>query len=264
MKQVVCIKWGDRYGATYVNRLYGMVSRNITPPFRFVVLTDDPRGLRPEIESAPIPDITAPMPKGVPGKWPKAALWSANLAGLTGPFLFMDLDVIILRSLDDFFEYGEEDDIILARNAAKPFHRLGQTSLFRAPVGKLTLLLQAFQQDPQKIGELYRYEQNYVTKNAPGGVRFWPRSWVRHFRIQCVPIFPLNLIFEPPKPKRAKVVIFPGKLNPPDAIAGRWDKKATYRTVRDHLAYVWAYRLGYQGLRRYVRPVTWVETAWRE
>ena len=31
VKQVLCIKWGTRYGAEYVNRIYGMVSRNLTP-----------------------------------------------------------------------------------------------------------------------------------------------------------------------------------------------------------------------------------------
>ena len=32
VKQVICINWGTKYGPDYVNRLYGMVARNITPP----------------------------------------------------------------------------------------------------------------------------------------------------------------------------------------------------------------------------------------
>lgn len=36
-KNVVCIRWGMKYGAHYVNRLYGMVARHLTPPFRFRV-----------------------------------------------------------------------------------------------------------------------------------------------------------------------------------------------------------------------------------
>jgi len=50
MKQVVCISWGAKYGAPYINRLYGMVARNITPPFRFVAFTDTADGVRPEVE----------------------------------------------------------------------------------------------------------------------------------------------------------------------------------------------------------------------
>ena len=30
---VVCLKWGDRYGAFYVNRLYDGVRRNLSRPF---------------------------------------------------------------------------------------------------------------------------------------------------------------------------------------------------------------------------------------
>ncbi len=33
---IICMKWGDKYGAEYVNKLYAMVKRNITIPFQFV------------------------------------------------------------------------------------------------------------------------------------------------------------------------------------------------------------------------------------
>ena len=45
MKQVICISWGPKYGAPYVNRLYAMVARNLTPPFSFTCFTDDAGGL---------------------------------------------------------------------------------------------------------------------------------------------------------------------------------------------------------------------------
>lgn len=263
-KQIVCIKWGAKYGPDYVNRLYGMVSRNITPPFTMTVLTDDPSGLRPEIRHAAIPDLDVDMPRGVPGKWPKAALWGPRLGELEGPVLFMDLDVVVTGSLDAFFSYGGPDDVILSRNAAKPFHRLGQTSLFRFPVGKLAPMQEMFRRDPQGMGERYRYEQNFVTHNAPGGVSFWPRKWVRHFRIQCVPTFPLNLFRAPPRPRDAKVVIFAGHLNPPDAIAGRWNRKQESRALGDHLRHVFRQERSYKALRSYVKPTDWVADAWRE
>ena len=56
MYSVVCMKWGDKYGAEYVNRLYNMVARNTTLPFKFVCFTDNANGLLPEIESRPLPD----------------------------------------------------------------------------------------------------------------------------------------------------------------------------------------------------------------
>ena len=45
VKQIVCVKWGKAYGSEYVNRLYGMVARHTTPPFRVVCLTDDRQGI---------------------------------------------------------------------------------------------------------------------------------------------------------------------------------------------------------------------------
>ena len=30
---IICMKWGTKYGAEYVNRLYNMVKRNLTLPF---------------------------------------------------------------------------------------------------------------------------------------------------------------------------------------------------------------------------------------
>jgi len=33
---VICIKWGKKYGPDYVNTLHSMVSRHLSRPFRFV------------------------------------------------------------------------------------------------------------------------------------------------------------------------------------------------------------------------------------
>ena len=40
-KNIICMKWGTKFGASYVNRLYDMVERNTTVPHRFVCFTDD-------------------------------------------------------------------------------------------------------------------------------------------------------------------------------------------------------------------------------
>ena len=41
---VLCFSWGTKYGAPYVNKLYRGVKRNMTIPFRFICMTDDPTG----------------------------------------------------------------------------------------------------------------------------------------------------------------------------------------------------------------------------
>ena len=41
---VVCVKWGTKYGADYVNRLHRAVRRHLSAARSFVCLTDDPEG----------------------------------------------------------------------------------------------------------------------------------------------------------------------------------------------------------------------------
>ena len=266
-KQVICISWGPKYGAPYVNRLYGMVARNLTPPFSFTCFTDNSDGFRPEVLAEPLPPLDVAMPTGTKGIWPKARLWGPRLGDLTGPVLFMDLDLVVTGSLDDFFSYGDPDRVILSRNPNTPLERLGQTSLFRFPVGSLVPLQQRFVADPQGVADTYRFEQRYVTREAPGGVDFWPAAWVRHFRFHCVRPLPLNFFLAPKLPPDARVVIFPGGLLPPHAIEGRWTGGYRPRSPAAHLRGLFGPDrpdppLRY--LRHYLRPSRWVEDAWRE
>ena len=57
MVNVLCMKWGTKYPADYVNTLYSMVARNLSREFRFVCLTEDATGLDPKIEAFPLPQI---------------------------------------------------------------------------------------------------------------------------------------------------------------------------------------------------------------
>ena len=54
---VICIKWGTKYGPDYVNKLQSMVQRHLHRPFRFVCMTDDTTGIDPAIEVKPIPMV---------------------------------------------------------------------------------------------------------------------------------------------------------------------------------------------------------------
>lgn len=266
IKQVICINWGTKYGAPFINRLYGMVARNITPPFRFTCFTDSTAGIRPEVDCQPLPELDFVMPVNTKGIWGKSRLWGEKLADLQGPVLFMDLDLVVTGSLDAFFTYGDPDGVILSPNPAKPFERLGQTSVFRFPVGKLLPLQRRFLENPQAIADEYRYEQRFVTRNAPGGIDLFPRTWVRHFRYQCLPLFPLNLWKPARLPRDARIVIFPGGLHPSHAINGGWTGRDGWSLgqhllglrERHHDGSRWRY------LRHYVRPTAWVAEAWRE
>jgi hypothetical protein len=269
VKQVVCVKWGSLYGPEYVNRLYAMVARHLTPPFRFVCLADHGDGLRPEVEWFELPELGCPHPVRTMGKWRKQVLWGRSVPGLEGVALFIDLDSVIVGPLDDYFSYGEPGDVITARNWARPLQRLGQTSVFRFPVGANAHILDDFRADPQGVADRFQFEQHYVTHAVKGGIKFWPEGWTRHFRLHCLPKFPLRYFVPARLPPEARIVTFPGGPNPDDVMVGRWNKKAPPHRSR------WAHLMAtfsddrvdpsrWRHLQRYVLPVRWIEEHWRE
>ncbi|RRJ97234.1 glycosyl transferase [Opitutaceae bacterium TAV4] len=269
MKQILCIKWGTFYGPQYVNILYSMVARNITGPFKLYCFTDNADGIRPEVTCHPLPELGCEIPPGTKGKWRKTALWGSELFGVTGTVLFVDLDSIIVGNIDDYFTYGSPEDVITARNWVKPQQRLGQTSVFRFKIGSHPYMLENLRADPGGISKKYQFEQHYVTHGIRGGIKFWPSEWTRHFRVHCLPVWPLRMFIAPKLPKKARIITFPGGPNPSDIIVGRWSPDDVHRSPWGHISHVWELRKipgvkWTRELKRYVRPAPWISQHWRE
>ena len=97
---IICMKWGTKYEASYVNKLYSMVERNLSSSFRFVCFTDDPIGIKECVETYDLPPIA--IPSGSPERgWRKLTVLGKTSAKLHGRCLFLDLDVIIVGNLDE-------------------------------------------------------------------------------------------------------------------------------------------------------------------
>jgi tetratricopeptide (TPR) repeat protein len=90
---VACVKHGTKYGADYVNRLYSMVRRHLPGNWRFVCLTDDPRGIRPEVG---LIDITSIQSRGW---WAKLALFDPQTPLADQTVFYLDLDTVIVGDL---------------------------------------------------------------------------------------------------------------------------------------------------------------------
>ncbi len=102
---VLCMKWGRLFSPDYVNVLFNACRRNLTGPFRFICLTEDAQGFAAGIEALPLPDVgLAPQEWYTKGVWPKLGLFLRDLHGLSGRYLFIDLDMVIAGPLDAFFE----------------------------------------------------------------------------------------------------------------------------------------------------------------
>lgn len=223
MVNVVCLKWGQLYGPDYVNKLYRGVARNLTQPFRFVCFTDDPTGIEPPVECQPLPPIT--LPQGYEySALRKIALFAAELHDLTGQTLFLDLDVIIVDNIDCFFELEAPFCIIhnwieRRKTIFRERPRIGNSSAFRFVIGEQVHVLDDFHANPQRAIDDFPTEQAYMSDTVTG-LTFWPESWCRSFKRNCVLPPPLNLVATPHIPSGAKIIVFHGHPNPDAAAAG--------------------------------------------
>lgn len=268
VKQIVCMKWGTMYGPEYVNILYAMLRRNLTGDFNLICFTDDITGIRPEVTCFPQPMLECEVPPDVPGKWPKIALWGRELCGLSGTALFIDLDSVIVANIDDYFTYGDPDQVYVARNWVRYIGKHGQTSVFRFPIGGNAYMLENLRKNSVEISRKYRFEQNYVTAGVKGGVKFWPHAWTKHYGLHCMGIWPLRWLRAPVLPKGVKIVTFPGNPKPPDGILGQWSYTTPHTTRWEYLKWIWAQRHKTPKWRRYfhryIYPSPWVKEHWRE
>ncbi|CAK9024886.1 unnamed protein product [Durusdinium trenchii] len=95
---LVCLKWGQRYDAAYVNRLCAAASRQLPSTPRCVCFTESPEGIDASIEVRELPEKFHLW-------WGKAYLFSEE-AGLDGKrVLFLDLDQVIVGSLEPLASY---------------------------------------------------------------------------------------------------------------------------------------------------------------
>lgn len=245
MKQIVCMKWGPLYPAEYANKLFGMVRRNTRGPIRFVCLTDDSTGIRPEVECMPCPTVSLPAPYNNTG-WRKITLWAPELPGMDGDWLFLDLDVIITGSLDEFFDYHPEQSFIVMQNWTQPGQGIGNTSVFRFRVGRHPYIYNRLAPEFPSILSQFNNEQIYISRTV-SEMAYWPDDWCVLFKTHCVPPMPARWWRMPSVPKGARVIAFPGDPNPHDAVRGNWPTKKWYKTLYKHIL-----------------PTTWIDDYWRE
>ncbi|CAH1906175.1 conserved hypothetical protein [Candidatus Nitrotoga sp. HW29] len=224
---ILCMKWGVKYGPEYVNRLYAMVIRHLHGPFRFVCLTDRSEGVRAEVQCLPIPDLA--LPDGIPERgWKKLTTFESSLHGLQGTALFLDLDVVIVNDIDCFFE--QPGDFLIIHDWKRRWRITGNSSVYRFCLGAHADLLAEFRAKQTDIRRKFRNEQAFLSDwlHRQGKLSYWPDAWCRSFKYHCIPRWPYNYWSAPIIPESARILIFHGEVNPPDALDGRRNRRFRY------------------------------------
>ena len=248
---VVCMKWGDRYPAVFVNRLYGMVKRNTTWNVRFVCFTDDASSIREDVECQPLPKVEYDPALGK--YWPKLGLMQKDLGGLSGMTLFLDLDLVILSNIDELFTHPGR--FLIIREWKDPEKGYGNSSVVRYFIGVESAVLDRFHATPPRviIEKYASKEQNFLTK-AVDEVAFWPPDWMPPFNLDCLPANRLARFFaKPQKPCGGKILVFYGSITPSSALRGEHEPKKRVGTGRSFRP----------TLRRF-RPANWIADYWTE
>ena len=123
MLNIVCLKWGTKYGPEYVNRLYSMCKKFYTKSFKFYCATDNPTGIRKEVNILNLADYEVSD-----GKW-GGKVFTAEKIKLLNSFktktLLLDLDILILGDITDYV-YNLEllDKPIFIRNPWADQHNI--------------------------------------------------------------------------------------------------------------------------------------------
>ena len=240
---IFTLKWGDRYGPIFVNRLYSSIRGNLTRPFRFICFTDDATDLLSDIEYYPLPDVNLPK-SHERTTWLKLGLFANDNHGVVGDCLFLDLDLIIVDNIDCFFDYLPGKRCIIhnwtqAHLIFKQRPNVGNSSIFRWRANTMQFVLDKFYSERDWALENFRPPQTYLTY-ALGEKYWWPDAWVKSFKRHSVPGFPLNLVGKPKLPRDVRILVFHGRPDPDEALKG-------YRAKRLH---------------RRTRPAPWIVDFW--
>ncbi|MCV6587160.1 MAG: hypothetical protein OIF47_16660 [Marinibacterium sp.] len=233
---ILTMKWGTLYGAREVNNLYRGVARHLSIPHRFVCFTDDTTGIDPGVVTYPLPELKLAQGQ-TDTRWRKLTLFSKDLFGLSGPALFLDLDLVITGPLDPFFD-NTDGAVTMIRDDTlfrpKPLRRInperdaflasvGNSSVFHYEIGAHSYVLDNYVADPEDAMRRYEISQQFQSAQlaAKGNLKYWPDGWCVSFKNHCVPRNFASYFADPSLPDGARIVVFAGSPKMSDALYGK-------------------------------------------
>lgn len=198
-------RWNKRfvYGPEHVNRARRMVDRNLSIPHRFVLVTDDPSGVDPDIKIVPLrPDLMA-----LGHRWPKLILFAPEARDLFGArLLYLDIDLVIMGDLTPMISHHD--------------FRLLRAVTRRMPYNSSMMLLRTGSRDqvwrdfnPEKADALVQEngisasDRYWIAKSLGATEATWGED-------SGVTLYRRKVHSESPLPPATRIVFFPGPVDP--------------------------------------------------
>lgn len=209
MINIVCLKWGTKYGPEYVNRLYYAVRRHTKVPFKFWCFTEDGNGIASEIQIEPLK-----YSQQLDSWWNKINLFSRDIPIAAGEQIFyIDLDTVITRDITDLLTDKAPDIIVLRdfyHGIAKTAGRVG-SGLMSWRHGQYDFIWDRFIADPEAaVKSAYPHgDQRWIEDNIDAWY-YWQDLFpeqVVSFKVHCQQGLPAN----------ARIICYHGKPSIPDS-----------------------------------------------
>jgi hypothetical protein len=173
---VLCVRFGNKYGREYVERLRNMVSRHMTIPYEFVCLTDDQHPI------AGVRSIVQPNANYARGWWHKVHMFDPNIP-LSGRILYFDLDVVIHANINKLAGYLITEFVgILDFN--RKFHanwKYLNSSVLAWNHRSQTHIWDQFKNNPKEAQRMPG-DQDWIWKLSQSTIKFWPREWIQSYK----------------------------------------------------------------------------------
>lgn len=173
---ILCVRFGHKYSDVYVKKLRNMVSRNITVPYNFICLTDDP---------TPIDGVKLIVQENkgyVKGWWHKVHMFDPNLP-IEGRILYFDLDVIIHKNIDNLVTY-EKNKFVGIRDFNRKFHRTWRnlnSSVMAWNHRSQNHIWDQFTAKPSQAMRMHG-DQDWIWKTSQDRIKFWPDEWIQSYK----------------------------------------------------------------------------------
>lgn len=177
-RKVVCLKYGNKYGPEYVNKLYSMVSRNLTLEHEFICFTENTSGINKDIKTQPLPSDL-----GLTGWWFKPLFFNPELIP-DSSILYLDLDLIIFRNIDNLFAYKPEKFCIIRdfnRYVIKNYSKFN-SSVFRLESGQQSQVYYEFMKNSQSISRRFAGDQDWIRHAVKTNYEYWPDEWIQSYK----------------------------------------------------------------------------------
>lgn len=216
MKTILTLKYGDKYTADDVNRIY----LDTNGKYNYVCVTDNPEGIRSDIYTIPI--------DGEPdGHWEKVKLFQYHF----GKTLYLDLDIVIQKDLDHLFDFIDKHPMICYtywKDKNFPNHKDDRWSYNYLSNYNSSVMLW---EDARHIYDYWKKDQDYYMVKYAGDDRF---LFHEDFEFECWPkneIYSYKFDGNRYKPE-ATIALLNGQADFPNLVEEYYNELRMYKVGR--------------------------------